>query len=743
MNTDAFIRCIDNINEKTKTGVGLVDSQLLDDFDSKCRILGESIQGIQTEGRNLRIGVVGAVKAGKSTFLNALLFNGETILPKAPTPMTAALTKVKYAEEPSAKIFFYSRQEWNKIEKKAEEYRSNIEDRLKRAMEQYERQQAAQAASASMGGMTYILPAPTYESVEACCRDEISIELSSCNELVRMLDKSIPVTEYLEKGEITISNKSNYDDELSEYVGANGKFTPIVKYIELEISNELLKDLEIVDTPGLNDPILSRSKKTQDFLLQCDVIFVLSYAGQFLTSEDMVLIKKVLPQEGIKHAVIIASKFDSGLLDYNKRDAKFIEALRHTCNTLKKAADSSFVSYGRNLSSMTNMDALKKSKVMFTSGLIFGIAKKLEAHERLDEEETHLLNQLKKRFPDFDSSIKNLYELSGMEMIRKEVLEKIRVHKDEIVKMRIEEFEKIQQGRLLALLEEINLDLKRNLNDINQYEYGTLQEKAKKLSRNLDSVRKAINAKFSDAAINAQKHIQTIISEINIEMENHRNIMIGREEKTDKEVIKSGLFGVMRQEVIRTYKTNTAEMNEVIENTKQYCSGIHQIIISRFDKLINIDGLKQEVKDKIQSAFDTADKDFDPDEIAITLNKMIGTLIIPKISLNAESYRDKLLSRFPETGTVRGDEIAELKTQQSIVLQEIFADAKKELEEKATILENDLNKCAGDFIDNIERKMLQQIKIVQDLLIDKQRSIGKLEKYAEMITECKQLIREI
>ena len=51
------------------------------------------------ENRKLNIGVVGQVKAGKSSFLNTLLFNGQEILPKAATPKTATLTKMEYAEE--------------------------------------------------------------------------------------------------------------------------------------------------------------------------------------------------------------------------------------------------------------------------------------------------------------------------------------------------------------------------------------------------------------------------------------------------------------------------------------------------------------------------------------------------------------------------------------------------------------------------------------------------------------------
>lgn len=60
------------------------------------------------DNRKLNIGVVGQVKAGKSSFLNTLLFDGKEILPKASTPKTATLTKMEYAEENLIEIEYYS-----------------------------------------------------------------------------------------------------------------------------------------------------------------------------------------------------------------------------------------------------------------------------------------------------------------------------------------------------------------------------------------------------------------------------------------------------------------------------------------------------------------------------------------------------------------------------------------------------------------------------------------------------------
>src|SRR5690606_4326542 len=74
------------------------------------------------QGQTLRIGIIGQVKAGKSSFLNALLFQGKDLLPKASTPMTAGLTVIGYAEKPKFKVEFYSKEDWNIVESQARQY---------------------------------------------------------------------------------------------------------------------------------------------------------------------------------------------------------------------------------------------------------------------------------------------------------------------------------------------------------------------------------------------------------------------------------------------------------------------------------------------------------------------------------------------------------------------------------------------------------------------------------------------
>ena len=71
------------------------------------------------EDRKLNIGIIGQVKAGKSSFLNTMIFDGKDVLPKAATPKTATLTKIEYSGENYIEIEYYTEDEWDVIEQNA------------------------------------------------------------------------------------------------------------------------------------------------------------------------------------------------------------------------------------------------------------------------------------------------------------------------------------------------------------------------------------------------------------------------------------------------------------------------------------------------------------------------------------------------------------------------------------------------------------------------------------------------
>lgn len=96
-------------------------------------------------------------------------------------------------------------------------------------------------------------------------------------------------------------------------MGADGKYMPYTKAVRISLNNQNLKDLEVIDTPGVNDPIASREERTKALLKDCDVVFIVSPSGQFLTDSDMSLFDRVSNKEGLQEIYFVASQADSAV----------------------------------------------------------------------------------------------------------------------------------------------------------------------------------------------------------------------------------------------------------------------------------------------------------------------------------------------------------------------------------------------------------------------------------------------
>lgn len=211
----------------------------------------------------LTIGVIGQMKCGKSTFLNSFVFE-DTVLPAATTPMTAALSVITYGEQKKVVAEFYTNDEWE--------------------------EQKAQAA----------------RSLDDVAGDTMAeSKIKAAKELVSKASRlGSNLRDYLGK------TKEDSFENIIEYVGADGKYVSITKSVKIYYPKEYLKGVEIVDTPGFNDPIVSREERTKEFLKKADVVLMMLYAGRPFDATDRDIIFKNVSQCGIGKVLIGINKYD-------------------------------------------------------------------------------------------------------------------------------------------------------------------------------------------------------------------------------------------------------------------------------------------------------------------------------------------------------------------------------------------------------------------------------------------------
>jgi len=718
-----FIECINNISAGLEKGKNLIRGGQIDEFGRECKSIVKEMEGIFEEKRTLKIGIVGQVKAGKSSFLNALIFKGEDVLPKAPTPMTAALTKINYSESPSAKIFFYQECDWEIIQSLSDEYEKAVDEKFREARENYERSLLRKTKNFNNPeGM------PTRKSIEMECRKEFPRN-RECREITKMVEeRELRPSAYLGKTEtIPPCELTEYNRLLNDYIGVEGRFTPLVSHTELYFDNPLLKDIEIIDTPGLNDAVLSRSQKTKDFLIICDVVFLLSSVGQFMSAGDIDFIVQTLPNEGIDEAVLVGSKFDTGILKYKDRTADFMKAFDASrANYLKHAADS-IGKRARGPHHPRIIDKLKAAPPpFFVSSLLYSAAKKKKAGKALNEEEENILNRLKS-LSGFSDTPEFLFDLSGIVPIRDKKLPEIKNNKEDIIREHVNGFLGGKVKKLAKILEDIKSSAQMLHNTLLKSEKDTLHDSLEKLENVLASIGPDISRVFIDNIREINISFQRISINISAKIDEFT------EELNVAERIQVDYKGLFKHKRIES-TIKFAYINDAIVSIRHYIDAIQKSLLDFYEYLLDRDSLKDKIKDIVKNAYDLSNKNFNQDEIVQPIEQMLNEFTVYKIPIDQELYNNFVFDEF-SSAVVEDNEVGKLKETQEKVLQKIAKFVKDELEKERARIENAMRQRSETIESDTRGKIIENYELISQNLNDKTENLRRYNEFIDAVTE--------
>ncbi len=430
----------------------------------KTEELEKTLKGMQAENRGLKVGIIGRVKAGKSSLLNALIFEGKEVLPKAATPMTASLTVLKYAQNLSAEVEFYDEKDIEELKRDHERYEKKFKEIVSEEVKkQQEKQSLVNRAKERFNKVGKFLTKNKSDKEapkERVLSDEEILEkarrnakselekdaklVSSHDQYEKMKKSGLLNTETLDP-RIQADSLEDLNQKLLQFVGANGKFMPYTKAVEISLNNPNLKDLEIIDTPGVNDPIVSREQCTKALLKECDVVFVIIPSGQFLTDSDMDLFDRVSNKEGIQEIYFVASQVDSAVLSMSEVE-KSRQHLPTAFENAQKALSSQLNNImGALIENYPNQreifEKAIKNGVILTSGACFSMYKDFEnraSWEREKEEYQLAWENLTNDYPDafnsVDKSKESLLLLSNMGAIRERLKKPLKRKKRSFLK---------------------------------------------------------------------------------------------------------------------------------------------------------------------------------------------------------------------------------------------------------------------------------------------------------------------
>lgn len=721
---NAYLQQARQIEQTLSEHQELFDEGKFLDFQSVTTTLETEIQRAQQEARKLSIGIVGAMKAGKSSFLNACIFGGKDVLPKAATPMTAALTRIRYSETPQATVHFYERKDWEKIEDNAQKYEEQLNTKYSNYCKIYDRSHA--------------------DSTEGVCskqvfertlfQQDVSEVLKSAKELTQMVGSNSAILEHLGDADVL---DGDIMAKLQDYVGARGRFTPIVNYVELEVNLPELEDLEIVDTPGLNDPIVSRSYATRQFLRACDVVILLSPCSQFMDANTVGLMANGLPDNGVRKVIVVGSKLDSGLL--NEPKGSFAVASQHALNSYKGQFRNTMQQAMRNNPRRAGiMEKISESDLLFVSSTCSSMARKQKQHQPLSPAENLVLQNLHSNFPDFDETL--LSSIGGISKVLK-TLEAVRQQKAEIIHGKNNTLLETAQINHLRALDKIQQELSSSRTTLKNSTSEQLLQRTKAIQQVMESSRGKLMYIFDGAAIGCKNKVNQLLPQLTLEQQNHQRLDVQTSSEEHHGVEGTGLFGLIKEHYSYTVTNNRVDVSEVVTNLEHHASTCQNTINQEFQYVFNREQLSHRIVEVVLDAFRKSDMEFDEDDIRLPLQNVLNELSSPEIRFDYTTYIDKVESQFP-SGYAENDDIHKLKSLQTRLLNEIDQDMGQQLTAALQGAANMLNKQAVTFADRIQELLCGELEKLQGQIQERETYLAAYQQFDKTIQQMKKQLAQ-
>ncbi|MFJ5692052.1 dynamin family protein [Providencia stuartii] len=550
-------------------------------------IIKTHLESLKTAERLLKIGIIGRVKAGKSSLINSLFFEGQNVLPKAATPMTAALTTINYSDHFSAKVEFLSKEDLKNLELKSQQY----ENRLKAAIHNEIEQRKEKLKS--KGSNDDLDIDKIEQRVTRRFKNENS-SLESAADLYNRIKKSSIQFSDLNKEQILNANSEiELAKMLTDYVGSEGKYMPFTRSLHVSFPNEQLLNVEIVDTPGLNDVVVSRSERTYEMLKECNVVFIVSPAGQFLNADDIDLANRLSEREGIQEIYIVASQVDTQLFGsekdrFNGELFKVIDGIK---SILEESAQDVLSSQENPV--LNKIANQQKERLFVTSGICQTFL--LQNKEQWDENAKHVFEHLKHNYPDFFTDTKkeeSLNKLIGLAPLQ-QVISNVHHRKEEILKEQVKNYINNQTNFLSECIKELITGIKARINDIESTDLSKLQNEIDKL-QHISKQGSAITQRFfidqvDKLGSSIKDRLNTIITkkerELNQELKDSEGVatITGQREK-------SGLLSWVAR------KCNFGGYEDYNYTVKTFNSSVIRDALEHFRSTI-IDSLDSEVRE--------------------------------------------------------------------------------------------------------------------------------------------------
>ena len=540
-------------------------------------------------------------------------------------------------------------------------------------------------------------------------------------------------------------NFNSYEDlmgELNNYIGEDGKLTPLVKSVKLYINKDELKEISIVDTPGLNDPIASRTDKTKQFIEMCDVVFFLSRSSQFLDKNDIQLLTAQLPQKGVQKLVLIASKYDSGIVDtlYDKDDLE--ESDIDTKRRLKKLAEKCFTEVIDKINKRQANENLVRileecKNPIFISSMAYNMSqKRIDDYNEEEEKVYENLNYTDELDNNWLNKIGNIDEVRE---IFKEVVEQ----KEKTLVQKSNSFIPNVKNELKVELNNILDTVNKRINLLSDNDKNELEDKKRSMQYQINNIKSELEDLFGDLNITMEKNRLEAVGELREISKEYLNIEEKRGVITHVESYsvstskwyKPSTWGTSRTEYY-TYDEQYyyLDASDALENIRNFSNDSITTIEKTFDKAVDISNLKKKLLNIIVNQFDTSDENYDAGYFKMLAQKTINNIDFPILKIDIQNYLNEISSKFSGEITNSSDK-SNLKMALGNTISKLLDTITNELSKQVKSMETNLSNIKTSFSNDLLKNIESEFDTILKQCENKEAEIKNNKEFVKVVSD--------
>lgn len=470
--------------------------------------------------RLLRIGIVGAVKAGKSSLLNSLFFDGQDILPKAATPMTAALTELSYGEQCEVTVDFFTENDIQSLREKSENYKrelsrlteENLNIKRKAWLKNKQKLEPLFEGKPSSENEKQFKE----ESAKmAKSKVDSNVALSGAYQQYEMIENA-SAERKTGTETFSVGSVSEIAGKLEDYVGSSGKYMPFTSKVSITLPIEDLKGICVIDTPGFNDPVPSRDDRARKSLRECDVVFILSPARQFISANDKEVMSKITSKNGIRELYLISSQVDGQLFNQEFIDEANGD-LNFTLNQIKQTLAEVTKKNLRDINGDGIFNELleeTENRLYPTSAICDSMQKTLDNKDSWDSGRKNTWKNLTKNYPDYFSDSDLQTSKSSLEMLGNiepiySCVTNVKSKKEDIFKQKLLAFESKYQNAAKDTKKEILEYIEKRESDLKNKDLGKLEREIAELQKAYNLIGPELKDSFVECVMEWYNDVKT------------------------------------------------------------------------------------------------------------------------------------------------------------------------------------------------------------------------------------------